>query len=282
MIAGVLRIAAAQYPITRPRDWQDYADKLSRWVAEAAWSGAQLLVFPDGALELAAHLHDVGHVRTATTASQQFLEGFLTLFQELAHRHEVHILAPSLTVVGPGGVRKLSHLVTPGGGVGVHEGLSARASGHGVGVFDTVVGRIGVSLGHDIEFPVIARRQAEAGARLILVPSRAGSMASYHRIRMAAQARALENGCYVVQASTVGAVPGLASLGMSVGAAAVFAPPGPGFPDDGVLAMGALNEPQWLFAELDGKAIERAPGPGRGAVDWGEQARVDVKLIGLR
>ncbi len=44
------------------------------------------------------------------------------------------------------------------------------AAGGPVRVFDTVFGRIGISICYDVEFPLIARAQAEAGATIILAP----------------------------------------------------------------------------------------------------------------
>lgn len=275
----MLRIAAAQYPATWLADWRDYADKVSRWVAEAAWSGAQLLVFP---VEPADLTRETGGAHAETAEAQQFLQRFLSLFQDLARRHGVHVLAPSLLSTGREGPACRSHVITPKGAIGVQESLTTPPAGHHeVRVFETAIGGIGVIVGHDIEFPPIARSQAEAGARLILVPSCTGSMAAYHRIRIAAQARALENGCCVVQAATIGAVPWSASLAVNVGAAAVFVRPGAGMPDDGVLAMGALNEPQWLFAELAGHALARKSAPGDVAA-WSDQPALAVQVIRLQ
>jgi hypothetical protein len=43
----------------------------------------------------------------------------------------------------------------------------------------------------------------------------------------------------------------------NVGAAGVFGPPDLGFPEDGVVALGRMNEPQWVHAELDLTAVTR-------------------------
>lgn len=49
-----LTIAAAQYPIDRLRDMAALKDKLTRWVEDAAFAGADLIVFPEyGAMEIA-------------------------------------------------------------------------------------------------------------------------------------------------------------------------------------------------------------------------------------
>jgi predicted amidohydrolase len=142
--------------------------------------------------------------------------------------------------------------------------------GSGVKVFDTPLGRLGVSICYDAEFPLIARRQAEAGADVILVPSCTDGLPGYHRVRIGARARALENQCYAVTSHTVGMAEWSPAVDENVGAAGVFAPPDIGFPPDGVLAEGPLSEPRWVFAELDLAALRmvRAEGQVTNARDW--------------
>ena len=49
-----MKIATAAYPLDVLTSWAQYEDKLAGWVATAAASGAELLVFPEyGAMELA-------------------------------------------------------------------------------------------------------------------------------------------------------------------------------------------------------------------------------------
>jgi predicted amidohydrolase len=61
---------------------------------------------------------------------------------------------------------------------------------------------------------------------------------------------------------------------VNVGAAGVYGPPDHGFPEDGVLARGRLDQAMWLFAEVD---LERAAevrdhGQVLNHRDWPEQA----------
>ena len=47
--------ALAQYPIEAVASWAAYAEKITRWVGDAAREGAKLAVFPEyGAMELAS------------------------------------------------------------------------------------------------------------------------------------------------------------------------------------------------------------------------------------
>lgn len=293
-MTGLLRIAAAQYPITRLQDWDAYADKVSRWVAEAAWAGARLLVFPEyGSMELTSLLPEDSGLAAQLDGLQPLAREFTKLFSAVAQRHDVHILAPSFPVRGDDGVvRNVAQLFGPEGAVGRQEKLVMTRferedwgvrGGDEVRVFETALGCIGVAICYDAEFPLLVRRMTEAGARLILVPSCTDRMAGYHRVRVGAQARALENQCYVVQSPTVGLAPWSEAVGVNVGAAAVFAPPDRGLPEDGVVAMGSLDEPQWLFAELDFDLIEevRRTGQVLNYRDWPEQLAPAATVVPL-
>ncbi|HVK89776.1 MAG TPA: hypothetical protein VM513_36895, partial [Kofleriaceae bacterium] len=117
---------------------------------------------------------------------------------------------------------------------------------------------------------LIARRLVAAGANVLAVPSCTDALAGYHRVRIAAQARALENQCYVIQAPTVGLAPWSIAVDENVGAAGVFAPSDRGFPADGVVALGALDRPEVLVTELDLARLDdiRADGQVLGHRDW--------------
>ena len=103
--------------------------------------------------------------------------------------------------------------------------------------------RIGIAICYDVEFPLIARALVEAGAEVILAPSCTDTVHGYWRVRVGAQARALENQCVVVQAPLVGAVDWSPAVDMNRGAAGVFGPPDLGFPEDGVIAQGEMDKP---------------------------------------
>jgi predicted amidohydrolase len=88
---------------------------------------------------------------------------------------------------------------------------------------------------------MLARKQVEAGANLILVPSCTHTLAGYHRVKIGCQARALENQCYVVQSPIVGIASWSEAVDVSIVAAAIYTPVDREFPDNGILAIGELN-----------------------------------------
>jgi predicted amidohydrolase len=137
-------------------------------------------------------------------------------------------------------------------------------------VFDTALGRIGIAICYDSEFPLLVRAQAEAGAQIVLVPSCTEFVSGYHRVRTAALARALENTCVTVLSPTVGDALWSPAIDHNAGAAGVFVPADHSFSDTGVLAEGALNRPQWVHAEVDLARLAeiKAAGEMRNSTDW--------------
>ena len=116
----------------------------------------------------------------------------------------------------------------------------------------------------------LAAEATARGAWLVLCPCRTDTMWGFNRVRLAARARALENQCYVVIAPTVGAAPWLAARDDNHGYAAAFGPVDRGFPPDGVLTRGALDEPGMVFVRLDPErlGVPRAEGGVRNHADW--------------
>jgi predicted amidohydrolase/GNAT superfamily N-acetyltransferase len=279
LVAG-LRIAAAQYPIEPLRTLGACRDKLARWVAEAAGEGAGLLVFPEyAAMEYAAPAGApvAGDLAASLAAVSDALGPMDEAHAELARRHGVHILAGS----GPsaraeGRIVNAARLVSPAGKAGVQEKLTMTpferdwgiSGGTPLRVFQTALGRIGVAICYDAEFPLIVRAQCEAGAEIVLVPSCTEFVSGYHRVH-GAGARAGERLRHR----------GVAGRRRCPGRRPSIATPGPpgcssqpthGFSETGVLAEGTLNRPQWVYARADLERLRKvkAAGEMRNATDW--------------
>ena len=154
-------------------------------------------------------------------------------------------------------------------------------------VHDIGKARIGIAICYDVEFPMIARALVEAGADVILAPSCTDTVHGYWRVRVGAQARALENQCVVVQAPLVGAVDWSPAVDINRGAAGVFGPPDLGFPEDGVIAQGEMDKPCFVTARLDLDVIARVRAEGQvfNHRHWDEQkgitraARIDLSAL---
>lgn len=284
-IPSPFTVAAAQYPIDRLENWQAYADKLSAWVAGAAAQGARLAVFPEyGAMELASL---DARVAGDLVASLDFVSGLLprvdALHAELARAHGLYILAASAPFRrADGRCVNRARLFGPSGAMGWQDKrMMTRfeaeqwgvSPGEELSLFETALGRIGIAICYDSEFPLIARALAGAGADLLLLPSCTDTVHGYWRVRHGAAARALENQLVVVQAPTVGEAAWSPAVDVNRGAAGVFAPPDGMFPADGVVALGEADVPCWVYARIDpGQARAlRAGGAVLNHRDWARQ-----------
>ena len=74
----------------------------------------------------------------------------------------------------------------------------------------------------------------------------------------------------MVQAPTVGSAPWSIALDENRGAAAVYGPPDKGFPPSGVVSIGELDQPGWVFGDLDLALVEavRLDGEVLNHRDW--------------
>ena len=279
-------IAAAQYPIEELADWDAYAAKLTRWVESAAESGAALAVFPEyGAMELASlEPATMGDLAGSLASVAGMAARVDALHAELAARHGLHILAASLPRLDPDGhYRNAARLFAPNGKVGTQDKLVmtrfereqwfVSAGVDGLTLFETALGKIAVLICYDSEFPLLARAAVEAGAQVLLVPSCTDSLHGYWRVRLGAQARALESQCYAVQSPTVGIADWSPAVDENRGAAGIYGPPDRGMPEDGVIAVGTEGESAWVCAEVDLARVAqlRADGGVLNARDWRDQ-----------
>jgi predicted amidohydrolase len=281
-----LKVASAQYPIDQPATLDAWRDKIARWVADGAATGAEVLVFPEyAAIEQAAALGEkvYGNLDATLQAVADLEADRVSLHQELAAKHRVHIL------VGSGPVRKgegryvnAAQLVTPKGSVGAQEKLIMTpfetdwgiSAGKQARVFDTVLGLIGINICYDSEFPLLARAMAEAGAELLLVPSCTERVSGYHRVRIGSRARALENQIAAVVSPTVGDALWSPAVDRNTGAAGIYVPSEQTVSDTGILAQGELNAAQWVAADVDLARLRhlRTSGEMRNYIDWPNQA----------
>lgn len=277
-----IRVATSQYPIEPVGSIAAWAQKVDRLIGEAARGGAQLVVFPEYAgMELTSALpREVqADLRLQLEHLQDLVAEYRGTFAALARRYCVYVLAGSLPERVGDEFHNRAWMFAPSG----EGGWTAKqqmtrfereswgvARGDGGVVFDTELGMIGVAICYDAEFPLLVRRQVELGARIILVPSCTDTLAGYWRVRIACQARALENQCYVVQSTTVGSAPWSIAVDENRGAAGVYAPPDRGFPPTGVVAMGELDQPGFITSELDLALVEavRLDGQVLNHRDW--------------
>jgi predicted amidohydrolase len=177
-----------------------------------------------------------------------------------ASAHRINIVAGSMPLVENGKLFNVSCLCRRDGRVEVQYKLHPTPGevsdwqmqgGQALRTFDTDFGRIGILICYDVEFPELPRILAEQGIDVLFVPFWTDSKAGYLRVRLCAQARAIENECYVVLAGSVGCMPEISCLDNQYAQSAVFAPSDIGFPHDAIVAEATPNIETSLIADLD-------------------------------
>ncbi len=143
-------------------------------------------------------------------------------------------------------------------------------------MFDTSLGKLGILICYDNEFPMLARTLAEQGADLILAPSCTDTVAGFYRVRIGAQARALENQIAVLHSPTVGMADWSPALDENNGRAALYVPSDYGMPPSGIVAESPELCPdgsQWLVCQLDLDEVRRLRDHGQVFTrrDWPKQ-----------
>ncbi len=282
-----LRLALAQYRIERVAGARGFLDRLDRLAGEATRAGAEMLMLPEyAAMEIAGE--EGGDPLAELAAVTVHAPALIAAMRDLAARHRLWLLPGSLPLSAGAAIHNVAPLIAADGAMAMqYKRVMTRFERETLGVvpgappavFATPWGRIGIAICYDVEFPTLVRAQTEAGAWLILTPACTDTMHGFNRVRLAARARALENQCFVAVSPTIVAAPWLATLDENHGYAAVFGPVDRGFPEDGVIARGALDEEALVIADLDPARLEavRREGAVRNAADW-PPAPPDVAL----
>lgn len=252
-----MRIAAVQFHATG--DWQQNLQEISGLAAQAAASGARLVVFPEASFQafetgdLHAHAQDV---------DGPFARTIKELAAELGIVIMVGIFRPGDQVFRQGKTsdRVLNTALIVGDdleetydkihtydALGNRESDTVRPGEHLVSV--EVDGlQVGLAICFDLRFPELFRELACRGAHAIVVPtSWAAGPGKVRDLLLLARARALDTGCFIVladQALAPGGDAGETSGPTGVGHSVVVAP-------DGTVRAEAGEGPEVLIAEID-------------------------------
>jgi len=284
------RLAACQYAIELIETWEDYAKHLAAIVAEAKAKGAELLLLPEySAMALTGQLpKDVrSDLHGSIEAMQSLIPSWVELCEELAREHQILFQPGSAPVKDADGkFRNRAWLFGPGGLIGYQdkqimtrferEQWFIDAGVDGLKAFDTPIGKLGILICYDNEFPMLGRRLAEMGVELVLAPSCTDTLAGSYRVRIGAQARALENQFAVLSSPTAGDAPWSPAVDENRGRAALYVPSDYGMPANGIVAESdsdAVTESTLLIVDIDLADVARLRTQGQVATrrDWSEQ-----------
>ena len=184
----------------------------------------------------------------------------LKKFSELAISSNINIITGSMPEIKDGNLYNVGYLCKRDGGIERYEKLHVTPDeakiwglqgGSSLKVFDTDCGKIGVLICYDSEFPELSRLLADEGMDILFVPFLTDTQNGYSRVRLCAQARAIENECYVAIAGSVGNLPKVHNMDMQFAQSMVFTPCDFAFPANGIKAEATPNTEMILIADVD-------------------------------
>lgn len=179
---------------------------------------------------------------------------------ELAVSYNVNIIAGSMPIIEDKDLYNVTYLCRRDGTSERYFKIHPTPSeahdwgikgGNEIPVFDTDCGRIGILVCYDVEFPEAARIQALQGMDILFVPFMTDTQNGYNRVRCCAQARAIENECYVAISGNVGNLPKVNNMDLQFSQSAIFTPSDFAFPVNGIKAEATPNTETIVVADVD-------------------------------
>lgn len=200
----------------------------------------------------------------ASVDAIRFLAGFTPAIRdaisELSVSYNINVVAGSIPLVEEGNVYNVAYLCRRDGTVEAQKKIHITPAerkdwgiegGDDLRVFDTDAGKVGILICYDVEFPELCRFLSEQDMDILFVPFWTDTKNGYLRVRHCAQARAIENECYVAIAGSVGNLPRVDNVDIQYAQSAVFTPSDFYFPHDGIISEAVPNTEMLLFADLD-------------------------------
>ncbi len=181
-------------------------------------------------------------------------------FVEFAISYNVNIITGSMPYVEDGKLFSICYLCRRDGSWGSYRKIQisppevnhwGMIGGSELVAFDTDSGRVGILISDDVEYPELARIYADQGISILFVPFSSSSKNDYQRIKCCAQARAIENECYVAIAGSVGNLPKVSNMDIQFAQSAVFSPADFAFPTNSTISEATPNTEMTVIADVD-------------------------------
>lgn len=202
------------------------------------------------------HLPESEAIRELAT----YTDDIVQRFSNFSISYNINIISGSMPEIRDGKLYNSGYLCRRDGTIEKYEKLHVTPDevkvwglqgGSELKVFDTDCGKIGVLICYDSEFPELSRLLAEDGMDILFVPFLTDTQNGYSRVRNCAQARAIENECYVAIAGSVGNLPNVQNMDIQFAQSMVFTPCDFAFPTNGIKAEATPNTEMILIADVD-------------------------------
>ncbi|GHF91207.1 bifunctional GNAT family N-acetyltransferase/carbon-nitrogen hydrolase family protein [Thalassotalea marina] len=260
------RIGCVQWQMRRLKSVEELIQQVEFFIDALSDYQCDLALLPEFFNAPLMGLEDHKTSLDAIKALALFSDEIIENISKLAVSYNINIIAGSLPVIKEGQLYNVSYLCRRDGTMETqfkihptpHEKRAwIMQGGDQVQVFDTDFGKIGILICYDVEFPELSRLQNEKGMQMLLVPFWTDTKNAYLRVRCCAQARAIENECYVVIAGSVGNLPKVESADIQYAQSAVFSPSDFSFPHDAIMAESTPNTEMTIIVDLDLTKLEK-------------------------
>jgi predicted amidohydrolase/ribosomal protein S18 acetylase RimI-like enzyme len=277
-----VRVAAVQYQMRRIRSFDDFAKQVEFFVDTAGDYQSDFLLFPElFTLQLLSLVE--GRPGEAARALTAFTPQYLELFSDMAVKYHVNIIGGTQFEVIDDTLYNTAFLFRRDGTIDSQKKLHVTPSesrwwgvtgGDELHVLDTDQGPIAINVCYDVEFPELARVQADQGARLLFVPYNTNDRYGHMRVRLCTQARCIENHLYAVTAGCVGNLPFVENADVHYAQSAVYTPSDIPFARDGIGAEVSPDVETVLVHDVDLEVLRRHRATGT-TQNWNDR-RTDL------
>lgn len=257
---SIIRLGLIQWQMRLYNDFDELMQQVEYFVDAVSGYRCDFALFPE--FFNAPLMSDYNHLAEADAIRKlaEYTEKIVNRFSELAISYNINIITGSMPEVVDNSLYNVGYLCKRDGGIERFEKLHVTPDeakvwgmqgGSTVKTFNTDCGKIGILICYDVEFPELSRILADEGMNILFVPFLTDTQNGYSRVRNCAQARAIENECYVAIAGSVGNLPKVHNMDIQYAQSMVFTPCDFSFPTNGIKAEATPNTEMILIADVD-------------------------------
>ena len=247
-----VRIATCQLQARAVSGFDEFIKQIEYFVDVAADYEADFIVFPEMfTLMLLSAEAKVLTPLEAIERLSEYTPRIREKLSEMALNFNINIIGGSHpTRLEDGDIHNVAYVCLRDGSIHAQEKIHPTPNeaywwnikgGDSIDAIPTDCGPIGVLICYDSEFPELARRLVDEGARIIFIPFCTDSRQGYMRVRYCAQARAIENQCFTVMSGNVGNLPNVGNMDIQYAQSCILTPCDFPFARDGIAAEATEN-----------------------------------------
>lgn len=256
----IVRIGLVQWLMRPYNNIEDFLKAVDYFVDAVSDYQSDFILFPELFNAPLMGKFNEMDTRHAIKELAQFTRPIIEAMSKMAMSYNVNIIAGSMPEVIDGKVYNVSYVLQRNGKIDSVSKIHITPSeeddwqiqgGNVIKVIDTDAGKIGVQICYDVEFPEMTRKLAADGMQILFVPFLTDTQNAYNRVRFCAQARAIENECFVAIAGNVGNLPKVTNMDLQFAQSAVFTPNDFAFPVTGIKAEATPNTEMIVVSDVD-------------------------------